>query len=50
MTEKLVTLLLEKGSVKGSTGTIALANGQLTFTPKDDTVPSVITPIVYSKH
>ena len=49
LTEKLVTLLLEKGSVKGSTGTIALANGQLTFTPKDDSAPSVITPIVYSK-
>ncbi len=49
LTEKLVQLILEKGAVAGSTGTIRMADGQLSFTPKGLDAPSVTFPVVYSK-
>ena len=49
LTEKLVQLVLEKGAVAGSTGTIRMADGQLSFTPKGLDAPSVTFPVVYSK-
>lgn len=49
LTEKLISLLLKQHSVKGSTGTIALANGQISFTPNGAETPSVASPIVYQK-
>jgi DNA topoisomerase-3 len=50
LNEKLVKLVLEKNTVTGSTGTIALADGRLTFTPKGADAPSVSFPIVYQKN
>ena len=49
LNEKLVKLLLEKGEVKGSTGMIALRDGQLTFTPKGQDTPQASLDIVYEK-
>ena len=49
LTEKLVELVLEKGSVSGSTGVIQLANGQISFTPKGEAAPSISAPITYQK-
>ncbi len=49
LTEKLVQLILEKGAVAGSTGTIQMADGQLSFTPKGQEAASVSFPVVYSK-
>ena len=50
LTEKLVTLLLEKGAVQGSTGVIEMKNGQVSFTPKDQAAPAVSFAIEYRKH
>jgi type I restriction enzyme M protein len=47
--EKLVKLLLEKGEVKGSTGTITLRDGTLSFTPNGQEVPQVSVGITYEK-
>lgn len=49
LTPKLVSLLLESGCVRGSTGVIALKAGMLTFTPKDQEAPSVSVAITYEK-
>ena len=49
LSEKLVQLVLEKQSVRGSTGVIRLQNGQLSFTPNGDEAPTVSMPIVYQK-
>ena len=49
LTEKLVQLALEKGTVSGSTGTVALQDGRLSFTPKGAEAPSVSFPILYQK-
>jgi len=49
LNEKLVALLLEKGTVRGSTGVISLSDGMLSFTPRDDQAPSVQASIVYQK-
>ena len=46
---KLVTLLLEKGLVKGSTGLIELKNNMISFTPNEAQVPSVQHSINYQK-
>lgn len=50
LNEKLVRLLLERGSVQGSTGTIALKDGQLSFTPKGESAPSASFSIAYRKN
>ena len=49
LNEKLVKLLLEKGEVKGSTGTITLRDGTLSFTPNGQEVPQVSVGITYEK-
>ena len=49
LTEKLVKLILEQSSVTGSTGVIALNDGQLSFTPKGQEAPSASFPVVYAK-
>ena len=49
LNEKLVKLLLEKGEVKGSTGIIALRDGQLSFTPNGQEAPAVTVSITYEK-
>ena len=49
LTEKLVALLLSQGTVKGSTGVIALADGKITFTPNGASAPAAALPIVYQK-
>ena len=50
LTEKLVQLILEKGSVKGSTGLIEMKDGQLRFTPNGADAPSVSFAIEYRKN
>ena len=49
LNEKLVKLLLEKSEVKGSTGVIALKDGNLSYTPNGSEAPSASFPIVYEK-
>ncbi len=49
LNEKLVALLLGKGSVAGSTGVIQLQNGQISFIPKGASAPSVTAAITYQK-
>lgn len=49
LNEKLVRLLLEKGTVPGSTGVIALQNGKVSFTPKNAEAPSVEYEAAYRK-
>jgi len=49
MTAKLVTLLLDKGSVRGSTGVISLSDGKLSFIPGNLQVPSVQCSVAYRK-
>ncbi len=49
LTEKLVALLLEKGTVKGSTGVMEMKEGTLSFTPNGAEAPSVIAGITYQK-
>lgn len=46
---KLVSLLMERGEVKGSTGVIALRDGALSFTPTGAEQPSVSAGITYQK-
>jgi DNA topoisomerase-3 len=49
LTEKLVTLLVKSGSLKGSTGNLALQNGFLIFTPNGSLTPSIRIPIIYTR-
>ena len=49
LNEKLVKLLLEKNEVKGSTGVIALRDGQLSFTPNGADTPGVSFSVIYTK-
>ena len=49
MTAKLITLLLEKKQVKGSTGTVALQDGNILFYPNENGNPSVKRSIIYNK-
>ena len=46
---KLVALLLEKGSIRGSTGMIDLKDGKISFTPNGQDNPSVSLGITYEK-
>ena len=46
---KIVLLLLQNGQVAGSTGTVALNDGYISFTKKGDAAPCVSVPIVYEK-
>ena len=45
----IVTKLLAAGEVSGSTGTIRLAQGQMTYTPKGAEQPAVTVPVTYHK-
>lgn len=49
LNEKLITLLLTKPSVHGSTGDIAIVNGRIQFIRKDEEIPAVSLPITYTK-
>ncbi|MBR6526213.1 MAG: DNA topoisomerase 3 [Clostridia bacterium] len=49
LNEKIVQLLLKDGVVRGSTGTLRLADGQISFTPKVQEMPSVSVDIRYEK-
>ena len=49
LNEKLVKLLLEQQEVKGSTGVIALRDGQLSFIPKGQESPTLTVPVTYEK-
>ncbi len=49
LTVKLMELLLKDGSVKGSTGTLCLAEGFLIFTPKSASAPTFRVPLTYVK-
>ena len=46
---KLVTLLLEKKEVKGSTGILAIRDGKILFTPNGSETPSAARPLRYEK-
>ena len=50
LTEKLVQLILDKGSVKGSTGLIEMKDGKLTFTPNGAEAPGASFSIEYKKN
>ena len=49
LTAKLVQMLLEKKTLRGSTGTIAISEGRITFTPNDVGIPTVAASIEYIK-
>lgn len=49
LSAKLAALLLEKGSVRGSTGVIALQDGRLTFTRNGEQSPAVSAAVTYEK-
>ena len=49
LTAKLVTLLLEKKEVKGSTGTLAIREGKILFTPNGSGTPTAARPLRYEK-
>lgn len=49
LNEKIVQLLLKNGAVTGSTGTLALEEGLLKFTPKGAQSAVVSVPIKYEK-
>ncbi len=49
ITEKLLRLILEKGRVKGSTGTIELKEGWLRFYPNGSEAPSASRSLIYEK-
>ena len=50
LTGRIVKMLLSSGSVKGSTGVIALKDGRMTFTPSGADQPSVDVGIEYIKN
>ena len=49
LTSKLVALLLDKRTLQGSTGVVAITNAQITFTPQGGTAPSVSRGLLYQK-
>ena len=46
---KLVKLLLEKKEVKGSTGILAIRDGNLLFIPNGSETPAASRPLIYEK-
>ena len=50
LTGKLVSLLLEKRQLQGSTGTIAIRDGNIQFYPKDGNTSSVNRTLIYHKN
>lgn len=49
LNEKIVSLLLRNGVVRGSTGEIRLADGMLSFTPNGAGAPVVRVPVAYAR-
>ena len=49
LSAKLVSMLLKSGSLAGSTGSMTLHEGFLSFTPKGAAAPSMKVPITYIK-
>ena len=49
LNEKLVRLLLDNGTVRGSTGVISLQDQQISFTPNGADTPRIALSIVYQK-
>lgn len=49
LNEKIVQLLLKNGAVAGSTGTMEIREGQLSFTPKGANMPSISVNVQYQK-
>ena len=49
LTAKLMTLLLEKKQLQGSTGVLALTDGKIEFTPNGKNVPTVSRSLIYKK-
>ena len=49
LTDKLIRLLLEKRTLRGSTGVVSLADGRITFQPNDQPAPTVARSILYEK-
>jgi DNA topoisomerase-3 len=49
LTAKIVTMLLEKKELKGSTGTVALRDGKILFMPNGKDAPSVSRALVYER-
>lgn len=49
LNRRIVTELLQKGEVKGSTGTIKLANGKLSYCEGAEGIIKVSVPILYEK-
>jgi DNA topoisomerase-3 len=49
LTAKIVTMLLEKRELKGSTGTVALRDGKILFVPNGSGAPSVSRALVYER-
>ena len=49
LTSKLVTLLLEKRELKGSTGIVAIRDGTIVFVPNGSDTPAVSRSLIYEK-
>jgi len=49
LTAKLITLLLEKKELKGSTGVLAIRNGKIEFTPNGQAAPAMSRSLIYEK-
>lgn len=49
LTAKLMTLLLEKKQLQGSTGILAVADGKILFTPNGNTAPAVSRSLIYER-
>ena len=49
LTTKLVTLLLEKKELQGSTGTVAIRDGKILFVPNGSEAPAAIRSLRYEK-
>ena len=49
LTDKLIRLLLEKRSLRGSTGVVALTGDRIAFSPGDQPEPSISRSILYEK-
>jgi len=49
LTAKLMTLLLEKKQLQGSTGVLAMADGKILFTPNGSTAPAVSRSLIYER-
>ncbi len=49
LNEAIVRLLLTDGQARGSSGTVTLSGGQMSFTPKGADGPALSLPIAYVK-